>query len=203
MTTTYKLLTIPFWLAALLGVLGCIITFFPGAECAWFSVVAVLSLFGLFIPKIFYRSAATLLLILSIIAAVHGYQRGMKYLANAATRQSAKNDQNAIAFSDPINRFVADYPNREWPSIAYHATGVPSSTDPREAIAKLRQTGIHEPPITNLALIELRELHPRDRLAARLLTNHVAALVDTEIGQRIVLLRPSSGDWCYHVYDAK
>jgi hypothetical protein len=77
-----------FWLAVLLGVLGCIITFFPGAECLWFSVVATLSLFGLFIPKISYRTAATVLLILSIIAAVHGYWRGKKYLASAATHQA-------------------------------------------------------------------------------------------------------------------
>jgi hypothetical protein len=88
MSNTQKLLCIPFWLAVLLAILGCIITFFPGAECAWFSVVAILSIFGLFIPKIFYRSAAALLLILSIIVAVHGYWRGMKYLASSATHQA-------------------------------------------------------------------------------------------------------------------
>jgi uncharacterized protein YqgC (DUF456 family) len=91
MSTIHKLLCIPFWLAVLLGVLGCIITFFPGAECLWFTIVAALSLFGLFIPKIFYRGAATLLLILSIIAAVHGYWRGMKYFARAATHHVATN----------------------------------------------------------------------------------------------------------------
>jgi hypothetical protein len=198
MSTTHKLLCIPFWLAVLLAVLGCIITFVPGAECQWFSIVAALSLFGLFIPKIFYRSAATLLLILSIIAAVHGYQRGVEYRQRVAT----KNDQNALASSDPISRFVVDYPNLQG-SFVWHSSGVAASMDSREAIAKLRQTGLPQPRITNLALIEIRELHPQDRRTARSLTNHVAALVDTEIGKRIVLLRPVSGDWWYHVYDSK
>ena len=202
MTTTHKLLCIPFWLAVLLALLGCIITFFPGAECAWFSVVAVLSLFGLFIPKIFYRGAATLLLILSIIAAVHGYRRGMKYFDSATTHRVATNGQSTLASTDPISHFVADYPNHQG-SLVYHSTGVSSSTDPRDAIAKLRSTGIRQPLITNLALIELRELHPQDWRTARSLTNSVAALVDTEIGQRIVLLRPMSGDWWHHVYDSK
>jgi hypothetical protein len=90
MTTTYKLLCIPFWLAVLMGVLGCVMTFIPGAECGWFTVVAALSLSGLFIPKFFYRGAATLLLILSILAAIHGHQRGIEYRRWLATHQTTK-----------------------------------------------------------------------------------------------------------------
>jgi hypothetical protein len=88
MKTIHKLLCIPFWLAVLLLVLGCIITFVPGSEYPWFLVVAALSIFGLFIPKIFYRGAATLLLILSIIAAVHGYRRGTEYFQTLATHHT-------------------------------------------------------------------------------------------------------------------
>lgn len=202
MKTTHKLLCIPFWLAVLLGVLGCIITFVPGGECQWFSIVATLSVFGLFIPKFFYRGSATLLLILSVMAAFHGHQRGIEYRQWLATRQATKDNQNTFASPDPISHFVEDYPNLQG-SFVYHSTGVSSSMDPHEAIAKLRKTGIPQPPITNLSLIELRELQPQDWRTARSLTNSVAALVDTEIGRRIVLLRPMSGDWCYHVYDSK
>ena len=90
MSTTHKLLCIPFWLGVLMGVLGCVMTFVPGAECGWFLVVAALSLFGIFIPKAFYRSAATLLLVLSIIVAVRGFGRGMKYYEGAAIHQTTK-----------------------------------------------------------------------------------------------------------------
>jgi hypothetical protein len=197
MTTTHKLLCIPFWLAVVMAVLGSIITFVPGAEGFWFVIVAALSFFGLLIPKIFYRGAATLLLILSIIAADHGYQRAIKY------RQWRATHNNGIPSPDPISRFVTDYPNHEGVSIVYHSTGVPSSMDPHEAIAKLSTTGIAQHRITNFTLVELRELHPQDRDIAGLLTNSVAALIDTEIGQRIVLLTPMSDEWCYHVYDWK
>jgi len=195
MKTAHKLLCIPFWLAVLLAVLGCIITFVPGAECSWFITVAALSLSGLFIPKIFYRLAATILLIVSIEAVMHGHQRGMKY------RQSLATHNNGIPSPDPISRFVADYPNHEGVSIVYHSAGVASSMDPHEAIAKLRQTGIRGWGITNFALVELRELHPQDRDIANLLTNSVAALIDTEIGPRIVLLRRMDDAWWYHVYN--
>jgi hypothetical protein len=202
MSTTQKILCVPYWLAVLMGILGCVVTFVPGAECEWFGIVAALSLFGLFIPKFFYRGAATLLLVLSILAAMNGHQRGIKYRQWLATHQVMRNDQITLASMDSISRFVAEYPNIEGISIAYHSTGVPSSMDPHEAIEKLRQTGIRQPPITNLTLIELRELHPEDRDRASLLTNSIAALVDTEIGKRIVLLK-ASGDWWYHVYDLK
>jgi hypothetical protein len=54
-------------------------TFVPAAECQWFTIVAVLSLSGLLIPKIFYRLAAIILLIASTMAAMHGHQRGVEY----------------------------------------------------------------------------------------------------------------------------
>ena len=79
MRTAHKLLCVPFWLAVLLAVLGCAITFFPGAECGWFLMVAVLSVSGFFIPKIFYRAAAGLLLILALILAYGGCRHGVEY----------------------------------------------------------------------------------------------------------------------------
>jgi hypothetical protein len=62
MSTTHKLLRIPFWLAVLMGVLGCVMTF-------------VLSL---------------LELVLSIIVAIRGFGRGMKYYEGAAIHQTTK-----------------------------------------------------------------------------------------------------------------
>ncbi len=183
-----------------MGVLGYIITFVPGAECAWFSIVAALSLFGLFIPKIFYRGAATLLLILSIMAAFHGHQRGIEYRQRLATGQATKDNQGTIAPPDPISRFIADYQNH-WGSIAYHSTGQPASADPQEALAKLRKAGL-QPGIANFSVIEARRLSPREQSTSRSLTNSAVAVIATDGGQRIVHLRPISNEWWYHVYDS-
>jgi len=90
MSTTHRLLCIPFWLAVFMGALGYVMTFVPGSECGWFIVVAALSLFGFFIPKTFYRGAAMLLLVLSIIAAVRGFGRGVEYYEGAAIHQTTK-----------------------------------------------------------------------------------------------------------------
>jgi len=78
-SATQRLLRIPFWLAVLIGGLGYVVTFVPGAECAWFCAVAVLSVFGLFISRASYRVAAALMLVLAVIVAVQGHQRGVHY----------------------------------------------------------------------------------------------------------------------------
>lgn len=79
MSPARKLLYISFWAAVLLGVLGTVITFYPGAECGWFLTVAVLSVSGWFIPKPAYRVAAAVLLILALTAAYQGHRHGLEY----------------------------------------------------------------------------------------------------------------------------
>jgi hypothetical protein len=79
MSTVRKLLRFPFWAAVALGALGCVISFYPGAEVGWFVAVAVLSLAGLFVPKAPYRVGGGLLLVPALFAAYRGYQRGVEY----------------------------------------------------------------------------------------------------------------------------
>jgi hypothetical protein len=87
MSAARKLLYVPFWLSALLAVLGFIMTFVPGAERGWFLFVAVLSMAGLFIPKIPYRVAAELLLLLALAQAYIGHQRGVEYRQRIFTKR--------------------------------------------------------------------------------------------------------------------
>lgn len=79
MRTARKLLYFPFWSAVTLTVLGSFVTFYPGAECGWYLGVAALSLAGLFIPSVFYRVGAALLLLLALYAAYSGYRHGVEY----------------------------------------------------------------------------------------------------------------------------
>jgi len=112
------------------------------------------------------------------------------------------NSNGTAAPVDPITRFVAGYTNIQV-STVYHHFGAPSSMSAEQALAKLSTNGVQMPMITNLNVIEMRALRPEEPHLARRLTNCVAALVDTEVGQKIILLREISGEWCYHVYDSK
>ena len=86
MSTVHKFLSVPFWVAVLFEVLGSAITFVPGAECDWFLVTAGLSVFGLFIPKTYYRVGAAALLILALSNAYQGYQHGKEYRLRFSTQ---------------------------------------------------------------------------------------------------------------------
>jgi len=105
--------------------------------------------------------------------------------------------------ADPITRFVAGYSNIQG-SIIWTDVGAPS-TNVEQALAKLSTDGVSMPKIKSLSVIEVRALRPVEPHLARRLTNSVAALVDTEIGQKIILLRqfPGKDEWSYHVFDSK
>lgn len=90
MSTTRKLLYLPFWLAALFVALGHVITFYPGAECGWFLIAAVLSVAGLFIPRVAYRATAALLLILALASAYSGYHHGVERRKWPSTHRAEK-----------------------------------------------------------------------------------------------------------------
>lgn len=104
---------------------------------------------------------------------------------------------------DPISRFVAARYTNTYVSIVYQHFGAPSSMSAEQALAKLSTNGVRMPTITNLNVIEMRAFKPEDPHLARKLTNCVAAFVDTEIGQKIIELRPMSGEWWYHVFDSQ
>jgi hypothetical protein len=125
-------------------------------------------------------------------------------LAFALVLTGCEKASNNIAAppTDPITRFVAGYSNIQG-SIVYSYIGATSTMSAEKALAKLLTDGVRMPTITNLSVIEIRALRPEELHLARRLTNCVAALVDTEIGQKIIELRQLSGEWCYHVFDSK
>jgi len=125
-------------------------------------------------------------------------------LAFALVLTGCEKASNNIAAppTDPITRFVAGYSNIQG-SIVYSYIGATSTMSAEKALAKLLTDGVRMPTVTNLSVIEIRALRPEELHLARRLTNCVAALVDTEIGQKIIELRQLSGEWCYHVFDSK
>src|SRR5436305_1376014 len=96
--------------------------------------------------------------------------------------------------TDQIARFVANYTNLQG-SFVYSNCGVPSSGSAKQALAKLSTDGLQTPRVTNFSVVEVRALAPQDPFLARRLTNCVAALIDSEMGQKIILLRRYSDDW--------
>jgi hypothetical protein len=66
-------------LAAVLGLLGSIITFYPGAEAGWFGVAAAASLAGLLSPTPRLRVVAVVLAVTLAGFAWGGYVRGRQY----------------------------------------------------------------------------------------------------------------------------
>jgi hypothetical protein len=65
--------------AAVLGLLGSIISFYPGAEVGWFGVAAAVALAGLLSPTRQLRLVAVVLAVLLAGFAWGGYVRGRQY----------------------------------------------------------------------------------------------------------------------------
>jgi hypothetical protein len=66
-------------LAAVLGLLGSVMTFVPGAEVGWFGVAAAAALAGLLSPSRRLRVIAVLLAVALAGLAWDGYVRGRQY----------------------------------------------------------------------------------------------------------------------------
>lgn len=66
-------------MSLILGILGQIISFYPGAECEWFALAAILAIPGFIIPKWSYRSATLAMLVLWSAMSFAGYARGREY----------------------------------------------------------------------------------------------------------------------------
>jgi hypothetical protein len=66
-------------LAAVLGLLGLFITFYPGAEAGWFGVAAAVALAGLLSPTRRLRLVGVVLAVLLAGFAWGGYMRGRRY----------------------------------------------------------------------------------------------------------------------------
>ena len=87
-----ELLSVPrafFWLGVLWFVLGVLIDFVPGGEQSWFTIAAVLTPFGFFVPQRRYRIAALVFVVLSTFAAFNGHKRGIEYHQFLERRRAA------------------------------------------------------------------------------------------------------------------
>ncbi len=73
-------------IAAVLGLLGLFISFYPGAEAGWFGVAAALALAGLLSPNGQLRLVAVLLAVLLAGFAWGGYVRGRQYREQLSQR---------------------------------------------------------------------------------------------------------------------
>jgi hypothetical protein len=66
-------------LAAVLGLLGQLISFYPGAEVGWFGFAAAVALTGLFSPTRRLRLVAVILAVLLAVFAWGGHVRGRQH----------------------------------------------------------------------------------------------------------------------------
>jgi hypothetical protein len=66
-------------LASVLGLLGLVISFVPGAEVGWFGVAGAAALAGLFSPTQRLRVVAVILAVALAGLAWDGYERGRQY----------------------------------------------------------------------------------------------------------------------------
>jgi hypothetical protein len=74
-----KIAKVCFWCSVAMGMLGLIISFYPGAECPWFAIAAILAIPGFLIPKRIFRIGSFGILILWSIVSLGGYTRGKEY----------------------------------------------------------------------------------------------------------------------------
>jgi len=81
MNKARPLLIVPFWVGVILLALGQVITFYPGAEAAWFAASAVLCLCGLLVRSKAYAIAAVCLVVIGAAFSLWGYQHGEQYRA--------------------------------------------------------------------------------------------------------------------------
>jgi hypothetical protein len=109
-------------------------------------------------------------------------------------------DNSAGTSGDPITHFMTEYANIHG-GVVYTPTGAATTMSAEQAVARLTTNGVEMPRLTNLSVVEVRAMRPTDPYLAKRLTNCSMALVNTELGQKIIELRPISGEWSYHVFD--
>jgi hypothetical protein len=81
MNKARPLLIVAFWAGVILLALGQVITFYPGAEAAWFAASAGLCLCGLLMRTKAYAIAALCLAVVGATFSLLGYQHGEQYRA--------------------------------------------------------------------------------------------------------------------------
>ena len=103
----------------------------------------------------------------------------------------------ASAATDPIDRLVSSLPsNGLWINGLFPKITLPDTANPSQVVAAC---------MVNAHIERYSILAVRNVTIAGVSERYVAALVDSNVGQKVVLLRYSSPDigWWTRVYDAK
>lgn len=107
---------------------------------------------------------------------------------------------------DPIDRLVNKVSHESVPSYIFRPINLPATATPKELIAAIYKRGVVYSPgfaFATYEIVEVREVQiepPRRKFTA--------VLLDTDLGQKIVLLQPLGNEtnwhgWYYRTYDAK
>lgn len=117
--------------------------------------------------------------------------------ACADSSQEAGSDSPADPIQALVDRLAAD-PHGEWATDPYPILDLPASATVEEVIDRLFQRiSFGDGRVTVFSVLELRGVHIGPQATER----HVAARVDTNLGQKIVLFRREQQDWWTRVYD--
>ena len=94
---------------------------------------------------------------------------------------------------DPIDRLMDTVSNEGFSSYMFVPIKLSETASPEQCISNLTSRGDFQSP----KILKTRQVHTS-------LENYTAVLLDTDAGQKIVLLHPEKTNaWYYKIYDAK
>jgi hypothetical protein len=114
--------------------------------------------------------------------------------------------------SDPIDRLMTEIPHEFTPSYPYRPIQLPETATPEQLISALAERGTQDLghfDFTGYKILETRKTHtklgPNDE---QFIENYIAVLLDTRLGQKIVVFKPQNRNgtwsgWYYKTYDAR
>ena len=110
--------------------------------------------------------------------------------------------QRAATPKDAIDRLMTQVPFEFCPSYMYVPVDLPTNAAPTKVIAALAKRGeFGVLRISRFQTLEIRNVRSLQEGAESF--HYSAALLDTDLGQMILLLSPETGGWYYKFYDAK
>jgi hypothetical protein len=117
--------------------------------------------------------------------------------ACADSRDGAGGESPADPIQALVDRLGAD-PHGEWAAGAYPILDLPPSATVEEVIDRLFQrVRFDDGRVNGFTVLELRGVHIGPQATER----HIAARVDTDLGQKIVLFRRGQQDWWARVFN--
>jgi hypothetical protein len=104
---------------------------------------------------------------------------------------------------DPIDRLVADYSASSlgnWEKGIYPILDLPQTASPEQVIKKCLDKGLASGQVTNYKILKIRQVRiPTGIINSDLFT---AALIQTDSGEKIFLMKYDGGDWWTRIEDS-